>query len=153
MGERIRILTVIAASIVAALLVFHSPVSLAQAKPDRNAEVKAATVPWKKVPESERRVLSPLEKDWAQLPGLQQRRLIGAAKKYPGLAPIQQERFQDRIKEWSALTPEQRHAARDKYQNLSSLPPAKQYELREKWQEKNSQSKKSALASPDSPVK
>ena len=146
MGE--RILAIIGATIVAALLAFHSPASYSQA--DRKTETKTASVPWSKVPNSERKVLSPLEKDWTQLPGVQQRKLLGAAKKYPGMAPIQQERFQERLKEWSALTPEERHAARDKYKNLSSLPPAKQYELREKWQEKTTQSKGPAANSPTS---
>ena len=149
-----RILALIAAAMVALLLAFHLPAANAQAKVDRKAETKASPpVPWNNVPSSERKVLSPLEKDWTQLPGIQQRRLIGAAKKYPKMAPIQQERFQDRLKEWSALTPEQRHAARDKYKNLSSLPPAKQYELREKWQEKNNQSRATAAAASDPPAK
>lgn len=97
-------------------------------------------VPWSKVPDSEKKILSPLQKDWDQLPSGQQRKLVGAAKTYPKLAPIQQERFQERIKEWSALTPAQRHAARDKYKNLSSLPPEKQHVLRERWNEKSAQS-------------
>jgi Protein of unknown function (DUF3106) len=94
-------------------------------------------VPWKKVPDTEKKILNPLQKDWDQLPSGQQRKLIGAAKTYPKLAPIQQERFQERIKEWSTLTPAQRHAARDKYKNLSSLPPEKQHVLRERWNEKS----------------
>lgn len=137
-----RILAVIGAAFVSLLLAFYLPAANAQAKAETITEAKPAPpVPWSKVPESERRVLSALEKDWTQLPSSQQRRLIGAAKKYSTLAPIQQQRFQERLKEWSALTPEQRHVARDKYQNLSSLPPAKQDELREKWQEKSERSK------------
>lgn len=137
-----RILAVIGVAFVSLLLVFCSPLANAQTKADIKTEAKPAPqVPWTKVPESERRVLSPLEKDWKQLPASQQRRLIGAAKKYGTLAPIQQQRFQERLREWSALTSEQRHVARDKYQNLSSLPPAKQDELREKWQEKSERSK------------
>ena len=137
-----RILALIGAAFVSLLLALYLPLANAQTKADAITEAKPAPpVPWSKVPASERRVLSALEKDWSQLPASQQRRLIGAAKKYPTLAPIQQQRFQERLKEWSALTPEQRHVARDKYQNLSSLPPAKQDELREKWQEKSERSK------------
>ena len=149
-----RILAVTTAAMVAILLAFHLPAANAQAKVGPNTEAKPSPpVPWNSVPSSERKVLSPLEKDWTQLPGVQQRRLIGAAKKYPKMAPIQQERFQDRLKEWSSLTPEQRHAARDKYKNLSSLPPAKQYELREKWQEKHSQSQAATTVTSDPPAK
>ena len=151
MGE--RILAIIVAATLALMLAFHAPGSHAEVKPDAKTTTKSAPVPWKKIPESERRVLVPLEKDWAQLPATQQRRLVGAAKKYPTLVPIQQERFQERIKEWSALTPAQRHSARDKYKDLSNLPPAKQYELREKWQERATQARDPAKASPDSPAK
>lgn len=151
MGE--RILAVTSAAVFAVLLAFYSQANHAEAKADTQSASKSPPVLWNKVPDSERRVLSALEKDWIQLSGNQQRRLIGAAKKYPKMLPIQQERFQDRLKEWASLTPEQRHAARDKYQNLSSLPPAKQYELREKWQEKAASSKDPAKASPDSPAK
>ena len=151
MGE--RILAIIGAAMVTVLLAFHSQATHAEAKADTKTATKSAPVPWSKVPESERRILSPLEKDWIQLSGNQQRRLVGAAKKYPKMVPIQQERFQDRLKEWASLTPAQRHAARDKYQNLSKLPPAKQYELREKWQEKATQARDPAKASPDSPAK
>ncbi len=112
-----------------------------------DAKKPAPPVDWKKIPETERKVLAPLEKDWAQLPGMQQRKLIGAAKAYPKLVPIQQERFQERIKEWAGLTLEQRRAARDKFQHLSSLPPQKQYELRERWNEK---AEKAEKASPNS---
>ena len=100
-----------AATILASGSLAHAGTEAAQLPP----------VPWKKVPDTEKKILNPLQKDWDQLPSGQQRKLIGAAKTYPKLAPIQQERFQDRIKEWSALTPAQRHAARDKYKNLSSL--------------------------------
>ena len=149
-----RILAVIGVAFVSLLLAFYAPLANAQAKADIKTEAKPAPpVPWSKVPESERRVLSPLEKDWTQLPATQQRRLIGAAKKYSTLAPIQQQRFQERLKEWSALTPEQRHVARDKYQNLSSLPPARQNELREKWQEKSERSKDAAPVPPVEPSK
>ena len=151
MGE--RILAIIGAVVVAALLGLHSTGTQAQPKADTKTSPKKAPVPWTKIPEPERRVLNPLEKDWTQLPAGQQRRLIGAAKQYPKMVPIQQERFQDRLKEWSALTPDQRRAARDKYKNLSSLPPAKQYELREKWQEKTAPSKDQATASAASPAK
>ena len=151
MGE--RIIAIIGAAMVTVLLAFHSQATHAEAKADTKTATKSAPVPWSKVPESERRILSPLEKDWIQLSGNQQRRLIGAAKKYPKMVPIQQERFQDRLKEWASLTLAQRNAARDKYQNLSKLPPAKQYDLREKWQEKTTQSKDPAKASPDSPAK
>lgn len=151
MGE--RIFAIIGVAFVAALLAFQTPAAQAQAK----AEIKTATtspqLAWSKVPESERRVLSPLEKDWAQLPGIQQRRLLGAAKKYSSMTPIQQERFQDRLKEWAELTPAQRHVARDKYKNLSTLPPAKQHELREKWQAKNAQSGEPADEKPASAAK
>ena len=149
-----RIFTVIGCAFVSLLLAVYSPVADAQAKADIKVDAKPApSVPWSKVPDTERRVLSPLEKDWAQLPATQQRRLIGAAKKYPTLVPIQQQRFQERLKEWSALTPEQRHVARDKYQNLSSLPPAKQYELREKWQEKSERSRDAPPVPPVEPSK
>ena len=151
MGE--RIFAIISAVIVAFLLTVHAPATLAQAKAGPRTEAESPPVPWSKVPDRERRVLSPLEKDWAQLLPAQQRRLIGAAKKYPTMVPIQQQRFQERLKEWSSLTPEQRHAARDKYKDLSSLPPAKQYEIREKWQEKTNQAKDPAVVPPDSPAK
>ena len=151
MGE--RILAIIVAALVAVLLAFHAPGSHAEVKPDAKPATKSAPVPWSKIPEKERRVLMPLEKEWPQLAPTQQRKFAAAAKKYPAMVPIQQERFQERIKEWSALTPAQRHAARDKYKDLSNLPPAKQYELREKWQEKATQSRDPAKASPDSPAK
>ena len=151
MGE--RILAIIGAAIVAVVLACHAPATHAQAKTGSKTDTNSPPVPWNKIPDSERRVLSPLERDWTQLPGTQQRRLIGAAKEYPKMAPIQQERFQDRLKEWSALTPAQRSAARDKYRNLSSLPLAKQYELREKWQEKTAPTRDPAVALPDSPAK
>ena len=151
MGERILAIVWTACAVV--LLTFHPSPTHAQAKADGKSEDKSPPVVWNKVPEGERRVLAPLEKDWAQLSGIQQRRLIGAAKKYPEMVPIQQERFQDRLKEWSALTPEQRHAARDKYRNLSSLPPEKQFEIREKWQEKANQAKDPAAVLPEAPAK
>jgi hypothetical protein len=91
-------------------------------------------VPWKRVPDAERKVLAPLETDWNGLPPHQQRRLLGAAKHFPTLAPIEQERFQERLKGWAALTPDQRGAARDKFLSLSNLPPAKQDELKARWQ-------------------
>jgi uncharacterized RDD family membrane protein YckC len=136
-GARILAIIAVALSTLSAtLLACYPPTAHAQpksteSKADSKSPPNAAPVPWNKVPQSERRVLSPLEKDWKELPGSQQRRLIGAAKQYPKLAPIQQERFQERLKEWSTLTPAQRHDARDKYKNLSSLPPAKQQEIRE----------------------
>ena len=151
MGE--RILAIIVAATLALMLAFHVPLSYAEVKPDAKPATKSAPVPWNKIPEKERRVLMPLEKEWPQLAPTQQRKFAAAAKKYPAMVPIQQERFQERIKEWSALTPAQRHAARDKYKDLSNLPPAKQYELREKWQEKATQSRDPAKASPYSPAK
>jgi hypothetical protein len=129
-----RVFAIISAGIAAALI---ATASLAQAA---GSETKPLPpVPWKKVPDTEKKVLNPLQKDWDQLPSGQQRKLVGAAKAYPKLAPIQQERFQERIKDWSQLTPEQRRAARDKYKDLSSLPP-EQHTLRERWNEKSAHS-------------
>ncbi len=131
MGQ--RIFTIITAGVTALLLACATQLHAeAETKP-------LPPVPWKKVPEAEKKVLGPLQKDWDQLHSAQQRKLVGAAKTYPKLAPIQQERFQERIKDWAALTPVQRHAARDKYKNLSSLPPDKQHILRERWNEKSAQ--------------
>jgi hypothetical protein len=130
---RARILAAIVGSV---FLISSSHVLAA----DPKKEQKASPIPWSKVADADRKVLTPLEKDWNQLPAVQQRRLITSAKQYPKLAPIQQERFQERIKEWATLTPEQRQAAREKYKNLSTLPPAKQHELREKWGEKKAPS-------------
>ena len=123
------------------------PKSQPKAQIPSDSQKAVPPVAWKKVPEPERKVLAPLEKDWDQLPGYQHRKLIGAAKAYPKLLPIQQERFQERIKEWAKLTPDQRHAARDKYKNLSRLPPQKQYELRERWNEKSEKEQQSATPS------
>jgi Protein of unknown function (DUF3106) len=134
-----RVFTVITAYIVVALTAAAILASGSPAYAGAEA-TQLPPVPWKKVPDTEKKILNPLQKDWDQLPGGQQRKLIGAAKTYPKLAPIQQERFQERIKEWSALTPAQRHAARDKYKNLSSLPPEKQHVLRERWNEKSAHS-------------
>jgi hypothetical protein len=136
-GQRVfRVITafIAVALVAAAILVSGSPAHAG------TETTQLPPVPWKKVPDTEKKILNPLQKDWDQLPSGQQRKLIGAAKTYPKLAPIQQERFQERIKEWSALTPAQRHAARDKYKNLSSLPPEKQHVLRERWNEKSAQS-------------
>ena len=137
MGQ--RVFTVITVYMVAAFMAAIIFVSGSRAYAGTEA-TQLPPVPWKKVPNAEQKILSPLQKDWDQLPGGQQRKLIGAAKTYPKLVPIQQERFQERIKEWSALTPAQRHAARDKYKNLSSLPPEKQHILRERWNEKSAHS-------------
>jgi hypothetical protein len=134
-----RVFGVIAACMAAALFVATISASWTFAYAGTEA-TQLPPVPWKKVPDVEKKILTPLQKDWDQLPSGQQRKLIGAAKTYPKLAPIQQERFQERIKEWSTLTPAQRHAARDKYKNLSSLPPEKQHTLRERWNEKSAQS-------------
>ena len=151
MGE--RIFAIIGAVFMTFLLAVHSPATLAQTITEPKTEAETPPVPWSKVPDTERRVLLPLEKDWAQLPAGQQRKLISAAKKYSTLAPIQQQRFQERLKEWASLTPAQRHAARDKYRNLSSLPPEKQSEIREKWLEKANQAKDPVVVQPDSPPK
>ena len=145
MGQ--RVFAIISACIAAVLIASASLATLAYA----GTETKPLPpVPWKKVPDTEKKVLSPLQKDWDQLPSGQQRKLVGAAKAYPKLAPIQQERFQERIKDWSQLTPEQRHAARDKYKNLSSLPPEKQHTLRERWNEKSAQADGTGASSADS---
>jgi len=93
-------------------------------------------IQWKKVPEAEKKVLAPLEKEWQSLPGQQHRKLISAAKEYPKLKPIEQERFQERLRSWSSLTPEQRNTAREKYQSLISLPLEKQQEVKARWNEK-----------------
>jgi hypothetical protein len=138
-----RVFAVIGAQLAAGLVVAVILAFASHAHAGSDA-AQLPPVPWSKVPDSEKKILSPLQKDWDQLPGGQQRKLVGAAKTYPKLAPIQQERFQERIKEWSALTPAQRHAARDKYKNLSSLPPEKQHVLRERWNEKSAQSDGSA---------
>lgn len=134
----------------------HAQAIQAQSKPPVQPPNKdhkpAAPVEWKKIPEPERKVLAPLEKDWSELPGNQQRKLIGAAKAYPKQVPIQQERFQERIKDWAKLSPDERHAARDKFKNLSSLPPEKQYELRERWNEKSEKKQPSLTATPSTPT-
>lgn len=93
-------------------------------------------IPWKKVPDAERKVLAPVEPEWSRMSGGQQRKLLGAAKEYPKLSPTEQARFQERLKGWSSLSPEQRKTARDKYQTLQNLPPEKQQELKSRWQEK-----------------
>ncbi len=142
MGQRIfKIIT----ACLAALLVVGATQLHAEPKP-------LPPVPWKRVPEAEKKVLLPLQQEWDQLLSVQQRKLVGAAKTYPKLAPIQQERFRERIKDWAALTPAQRHAARDKYKNLSSLPPDKQHILRERWNEKSAQATASSpAAEPSNP--
>lgn len=106
-----------------------------------NSAAKPAKTPppvaWKKIPDNEKKVLAPLEKNWGNMPSAQQRKLVTAAKEYPKLSPIEQERFQRRLKGWSTLTPEQRNLAREKYQSLRKLPPDKQHELKARWQEKS----------------
>ncbi|MFN7221282.1 MAG: DUF3106 domain-containing protein [Burkholderiales bacterium] len=99
------------------------------------AKKPAAQVPWKRVPEADRKVLAPIEPEWSKMPGHQQRKLLGAAKEYPKLAPHEQERFQERLKAWAHLTPEQRSAARERHQSLTNLPPEKQGELKARWQQ------------------
>ena len=146
MGQRVFTVITVSIYMVAAFLAAIILASGSHAYAGTEA-TQLPPVPWKKVPDTEKRILNPLQKDWDQLPSGQQRKLIGAAKTYPKLAPIQQERFQDRIKEWSALTPAQRHAARDKYKNLSSLPPEKQHILRERWNEKSAHSDGAGTAS------
>jgi Protein of unknown function (DUF3106) len=98
--------------------------------------VSQAAIPWKKVPDAEKKILSPVESEWAKMTGTQQRKLLGAAKEYPKLSSTEQARFQERLKGWSSLTPDQRKAARDKYQSLNSLPPEKQQELKSRWNER-----------------
>ncbi len=155
----LAVLLCAALSIVAPSLAQASATSKTPQKQQSASDTKKPVPPvdWKKIPETERKVLAPLEKDWAQLPGMQQRKLIGAAKAYPKLVPIQQERFQERIKEWAGLTLEQRLAARDKFQRLSNLPPRKQYELRERWNEKEEKTQQvsptPAPTNADSPAK
>lgn len=130
----------------AAILTFHSPSALSQASatPGAPANVQpapsaaksksTATIPWKRVPDADKKILAPLESHWATLPGTQQRKLLGASKHYPTLTPVEQERFQERLRSWSTLTPEQRSTARNKYESLNKLSPAKQDELKERWQ-------------------
>lgn len=142
MGQRFIAVGVALALLLGSLAV--TPSALAEGKP-------APQVPWTKVPEPERKVLTPLEKDWAQLAGSQQRKLVGAAKTYPKLAPIQQERFQERIRDWASLSPDQRRAARDKFNDLSRLPPEQQYQLRERWNDKATQQTPPASANSPAP--
>ncbi len=99
-------------------------------------DTAAAPVPWNKVPDNEKKVLAPLEKEWKELPGHQHRKLIGAAKEYPKLKPIEQERFQERLRSWSSLSPDQRKTAREQFQSLNSLAPEKQQEIKARWNEK-----------------
>jgi len=116
-------------------------------KADVDANVSAPPVPWNKVPDAEKRVLAPLEKEWKDLPGQQHRKLIGAAKEYPKLKPIEQERFQERLRGWSSLTSDQRKTAREKFQSLNNLAPEKQQEVKARWNEK-----KAASASAPTPA-
>ncbi len=122
-----------------------SPTTSKAAQPaTQQAEAKpknTSPVPWKKVPDSEKKVLAPLEPEWSQMPGTQQRKLLGAAKEYPKLTPVEQDRFQERLRGWSSLSPDQRKAARDKYQSLNNLPPQKQQELKARWQQEKSADK------------
>jgi Protein of unknown function (DUF3106) len=150
LGQRlVAIVSATVFALVGSLMV--TPFALGQTPAQVKTEAKAAPpVPWNKVPESERKVLTPLEKDWAQLGGAQQRKLVGAAKTYPKLAPIQQERFQERIRDWASLTPEQRRAARDKYSDLSRLPPEQQHQLRERWNGKSAQQQSLAPSAAES---
>jgi hypothetical protein len=119
----------------------------AQKKTDDNAP----PVAWSKVPDAEKKVLAPLEKEWKDLPGHQHRKLIGAAKTYPKLKPIEQERFQERLRGWSSLTPAQRNTAREKFQSLNSLTPDKQQELKARWNEKKAAQADSATPTPAAP--
>lgn len=120
----------------------------AAAQPGQTKPKNPATILWKRVPDAEKKVLLPLEKEWPTLPGAQQRKLLGAAKHYPSLTQVEQERFQERLRSWSTLTPEQRSAARDKFQLLNNLPKAKQAELATRWQ----QEKQAEKAAKDTPV-
>jgi len=113
----------------------------------------APQVPWKKVPEIERKVLAPLEKDWETLPSHQQRRLMRAAKEYPKMESAEKDRFQDRLKNWSRLTPEQRSAARESYKALESLPPEKKQQLHSRWQKEKATAQPDAKPSDAPPLK
>ncbi len=117
-------------------------------------EKSAKAVPWKKIPDAEKKVLTPLEAEWSKLPAQQQRKLMGAAKEHPKHSPVEQERFQERLKSWSSLTPEQRNQARDKYQSLNNLPPEKQKELKARWQQEKQADKAAtpATTAPSTPV-
>lgn len=147
MGQ--RLVTIISAFLFALGSLIVTPFALAQVKVESK---NLPQVPWSKIPESERKILTPLEKDWAQLGGGQQRKLVGAAKAYPKLAPIQQERFQERIRDWASLTPDQRRAARDKFADLSKLPPEQQHQLRERWNGKLAQQSAAASDTPPAAV-
>lgn len=120
----------------------HAAGSTSQSKPK-----SVAIVPWKRVPDAQKKVLAPLEAEWPTLQGTQQRKLLGAAKHYPSLTPVEQERFQERLRSWSTLTPEQRSAARDQFQLLSNLPKEKQAALTSRWQQEK-QAEKAAKESP-----
>lgn len=129
-----------------------APSPVAAPAPAAKSDANQPPVTWKRIPEADRKVLAPLEKEWSSLPGQQQRRLLGAAKHFPKLTPVEQERFQERLKSWSHLSPDQRKAARDKYQSLTNLPPSKQEELKARWQTEK-QADKSAAPTSTPPVK
>ncbi|HEX4859008.1 MAG TPA: DUF3106 domain-containing protein [Usitatibacteraceae bacterium] len=130
-----------------ATITFCAAADTAPAQPQK----PVPQVPWKKLPNSERQVLAPLEREWDSMPGLQQRRLIDSARTYPKLAPNEQARYQERIRGWASLTPQQRQQAREKYRDLSTLPPEKQQEIRQRWDTKRSGAETGPAAPPAAP--
>jgi Protein of unknown function (DUF3106) len=124
------------------------PATAASAAPVASPEKNAPAIPWKKVPDTEKKVLAPIEKDWSGMSGQQQRKLLAAAKEYPKLGAVEQDRFQHRLKTWTNLTPEQRESARKKYNTLRSLPPEKQQELKARWNEKSASTKPAPASAP-----
>ena len=83
-----RVVPLIRFGIVAWFAITSVIFSSGSAQAETKGSKASPPVPWSKIAESERKVLSPLEKDWNQLPAVQQRRLITSARQYPKLGDI-----------------------------------------------------------------
>lgn len=90
---------------------------------------------WSDLSDSQKQVLSPLEKVWGQLDQQQQIKWVVVAERFPNMQPGEQERIRKQMLNWALLTPEQRKLVREKYKNLKQAPPDKREAIRQKWNE------------------